>query len=696
MSQNEDQILSFLEQIEKSTEEIRKYNKIYLSLLIYEFLLCFFQPYQNFDIQTYSNYQILSFRSYADERSIQKALKALQDFLSDKIIKSIEGIFKQLNVKLRTFEEYENIVSLHGGLINLVSKLTVGRLTHRGEHQTSNMSGVEDPSNYDLKNDKTGEQLISQLSNLKHMANNIIYSKIIGFMRYFLNAPNKKEILFSNVLTEERINKRYRKLTLYFHPDKNIDHDIPDVLRKEYITLRIELFKCASELKKSLFKESEESSNNHPQTLHEEEANKFRKIAIDYRNAHKAQWEKLKLFKKENLREIPSEELKIKSTNYGLLAYEKYRAACKLADNNKQLKSQIKLRSYMALSLYICDKFMEAQLYALAAVSLVIRNSTNATQQDLYEAKETFDKVNRGNPNGSGNTQLNTEIKPKNSSYNSRYALVKTETLVNKFAFLEKKDTYHSINDDLEKICIELMLKAGRRSVRDPTNEEEILLAKCYETSGIGHDAIRAAAVVSANTVCGAILGASSFSVHKCLSDAATNAAIRAFSADAAGAAAVAGAVTSAATNTATNTATNVATKAAISAVGTVSVAGAVAGVGAGAGAVADVGAGAVAGVGAGAVADVGAGAVAGVGAGAVADVGAGAVADVGAGAVAGVGAGAVADVGAGAVADVGAGAVAGVGAGAVADVGAGAVAGVGAGAVAGVGADAGAGDVAM
>jgi hypothetical protein len=454
-----------------------------------------------------------------DERSIQEVINALKNFLSDEVLQYIEEIFKQFNVMLRIFEDYEGIVNLQRGLINLINSLTVEGLTQLDEHQTPNTKKVEDPSNHDLKNEKTVEQSISLLDCLKLLANNVAYSKRIGFMRDVLNAPNKKEILFSNVFTEERINKRYRKLASYFHPDKTSCLNIPDELREEYITLGTELFKCALKIKKSLFELEESSKNDNftqtsPQTLHEEKANELWKTAIDYRNAHKAQWDKLKLLKKERLIGIPSEELKRNSTDYGLLAYEEYRAACKLADNNKQLKSQIKLRGYMALSLYICDKFMEAQLYALAAINLVIRNSTNATQQDLYEAKQIFDKVKSGNPCESENIQLNTEIKPKNSPYNSSYALVKTENLVNEFSFLEKNFIYRSIKDDLEKIITELMLKADRKLVRYQANKEEILRTKrqayLYNLNGLACLGLAGCEAIT-TVVVASVLGSSMF-----------------------------------------------------------------------------------------------------------------------------------------------------------------------------------------
>jgi hypothetical protein len=406
----------------------------------------------------------------ANEEFMQETIKELQDFISDDaIIKSIKEIFIKFNVTIKTFEDYEDNVNLHGRLINLVDSLMVHGITHLNELQTQC-------------------QFINLLDNLKYLTDNVAFLKRICFMRDILNAPDKKK-LFSNVFTEESINKRYRKLACYFHPDKTSSLNIPDVLKEEYVTLGTELFKYALELKKSIFK-LEESSNNNFQTLDEEKASEFWKIAIDYRNAHKARWDKLKLLKKENLIEIPSEELKICSVSYGKLAYQHYRAACKHADDNKQLKSQIKLRGHMALSLYISEKFMEAQLYALAAIKLVFRNYLNVTKEDLYKAIEIFDKVKGGNPSGSENIQLNTEVKPKYNSHNSCYDLVKTETMVNEFSFLEKKAINRLIDEDLEKISAALILKANGTSTSTLTscqlNKEEILQAKAYAHTIIG------------------------------------------------------------------------------------------------------------------------------------------------------------------------------------------------------------------
>jgi hypothetical protein len=385
----------------------------------------------------------------ADERHIKEIIKALQDFLSDEIIENIKQIFKQFNNTLRIFEDYEYIVKCHYALVNMVDNLIAEGMTHLNEQ-------------------------LYILFCLKDLASKVVDSRRMEFMRYILDSPVKKKILFSNVFTEEDINKRYKKLSLNFHPDKTSNLNIPTVTQDECKNIGVELFKCILGIKESLFS----SSKMDRLILHEEKGNEFWKIAIDYRNALKAKWDKLKLLKKEDLREISSEELKSASISNGQLAYKEYQAACKHADKDKQLKSQIKLRGYMALSLYISDQFLEAQLYALSSINLIYRNSSRCTRQDLYEAKTIFDKINNGNPNESRNTfQLNTEIKIKNSSNNS-HALVKYKTLDDEYTFHEIEAINNSIKDDLKKISNELMLEANRKVVCWETNKEEILHAK--------------------------------------------------------------------------------------------------------------------------------------------------------------------------------------------------------------------------
>ena len=48
---------------------------------------------------------------------------------------------------------------------------------------------------------------------------------------------------------------------------------------------------------------------------------------------------------------------------------------------------------YILICLYASKNFLEAQLCALSAIMLLVRNSQEITKQDLNDAKKIFDKV---------------------------------------------------------------------------------------------------------------------------------------------------------------------------------------------------------------------------------------------------------------------------------------------------------------
>ncbi|RGB34886.1 hypothetical protein C1646_759988, partial [Rhizophagus diaphanus] len=185
----------------------------------------------------------------------------------------------------------------------------------------------------------------------------------------------------------------------------------------------------------------------------------------------KGQWDKLKVLNKDEIKEFSSEELEYFSASNGKLAYQEYRAACKIVDKDKQLKKQVKLRGSMALCLYVTNQYLEAQLYALSAIQLQFKNSQKVTNQDLIEATNIFIKVKNGNIT-EATPKLNTEIKLKSSSL----ALVKM--VDQDISFFERKAFCRSINEDMEKLSTELLLKPDRSLVRYQAAQEEILHAK--------------------------------------------------------------------------------------------------------------------------------------------------------------------------------------------------------------------------
>ncbi|PKK60696.1 hypothetical protein RhiirC2_792944 [Rhizophagus irregularis] len=229
--------------------------------------------------------------------------------------------------------------------------------------------------------------------------------------------------------------------------------------------------KLTNEFKENLLNDLKKILQNEGYlTFHEKNANKLWKITIDYRNAVKEQWSKLRLLRKEDIEEIPSEKLKSLS---------------------------IELRENMALYLYISNKFIEVQLYALAAIQLQLKNSQKVTRQDFIGAKKIFDKVKGGDPMADTREnddsmdveetpELDTEI---NIEDRSEHTIALVKTVDQEFSFFGKKTIQNSINNDMAKVSIKLMFKADQNLVRYQIPQEKILHAKNralkYKASGV-------------------------------------------------------------------------------------------------------------------------------------------------------------------------------------------------------------------
>ncbi|PKY50150.1 hypothetical protein RhiirA4_446204, partial [Rhizophagus irregularis] len=294
--------------------------------------------------------------------AVEKELSEIKDILEDKVTEFFRNTFEKFNNVPKSFEDYKNIVAYEIILRRIADNPINESLIYLEDPQTKDTTGKDQKSKINKENK---QQMISSLDKLKSLASKAAYSKRLAFIYHFLNSPNKKEILFSNtVFTEEEINKRFRDIALYFHSDKTSRPNTPAWLQEKHRNLGDELFNFALKFKESLLEDLEGISQNEGYlTFHEKKANDLWKIAIDYRNASKGQWDKLKVLNKDDIGELSPDKLKISCTDNGMLAYQEYRAACKFVDKSKQLKKQVQLRGNMALCLYISNKFVEAQLY---------------------------------------------------------------------------------------------------------------------------------------------------------------------------------------------------------------------------------------------------------------------------------------------------------------------------------------------
>ncbi|CAI2168919.1 16412_t:CDS:2, partial [Funneliformis geosporum] len=391
--------------------------------------------------------------------SVEVQLKELQSFLNDEIIKDFRKSFKELSEMSKNFENYQNIVNYDTKLRQVFDGLINEKLIKNSQ---------------ELKNPDNSQQFFSSLRILKFLAKKIAYLKRIDIIQDVLNSPHKKNILFYNALTKEEINKRYRNLVLNFHPDKTNRPESRCALLDEHKDLGAELFGCITEIKESLLATYEKIINNEGWKFHKNNADDLWKIAIDYRNAAKGQWNKLKSLKKDNIGGLSSEYLELNSVNYGLQAYQEYRAACKIVDKAKQLRERVRLRGSIALCLYVSKRHLEAQLYALSAIKLQLKDSYEVTINDCNEAKKIFDKVRDMNVTEK-TPELKTEI---NLNVNFDYSQAVVKRVDQEISFSEKSSYQRSIDDDMLKISADLMLKADSSLVCYQIPKEDILQAK--------------------------------------------------------------------------------------------------------------------------------------------------------------------------------------------------------------------------
>ncbi|CAG8460495.1 11616_t:CDS:2 [Gigaspora rosea] len=310
-----------------------------------------------------------------------------------------------------------------------------------------------------VKNIRTG--LIDNLRSLKSLAHDVAYLKRIEFISVLSNSSNKRELLFGNVInTEEEINKRAKVLSTHFHPDKTnntCSFELRGIYKSQCDALFIQILSFKEVLLNKL-KSRCTSSLDDDVNDYEKYGNECWQNAIDYNNASKRDWNKLKVLKKDDLMKFSDQELKNKSIYMAGLAYQQYRAACKIADKNNSLKKQVKLRGYMALCQYFVKNSLTAQLYALAAINLQVQNRDDFTLQEINEAKKIFDKING-----------------KNSEFKNAMVLIGTK---DQMTYKDRRIIQNSINRDLEYMVAGLLVEADRSLVRYESSYKEILRAK--------------------------------------------------------------------------------------------------------------------------------------------------------------------------------------------------------------------------
>ncbi|CAG8787892.1 11118_t:CDS:1, partial [Gigaspora rosea] len=189
-------------EVEKRLEEI---EKIYS--MTQQNLWSLFQPF--FIAPKFNTNNLLPYNNRLPSNNLLPS-KLSFTFITD----PIREIFNHLYEIPKTFESYKTII----GCVTLLNQTTENIIDMELMNKTLNAN---------LK-----EKLITSLTCLNTLANDITYDRRISFIRYILNSSDKTKIILSNIpFTSGEINKHFREHALYFLPDKTGDYNAPISLR---------------------------------------------------------------------------------------------------------------------------------------------------------------------------------------------------------------------------------------------------------------------------------------------------------------------------------------------------------------------------------------------------------------------------------------------------------------------------------
>lgn len=278
-------------------------------------------------------------------------------------------------------------------------------------------------------------------------------------------------ILFSNIpLTHERINSHTKKLMLLFHPDK--------VQREEDKKCFQDIFRIVVKCKEELLNKLTKNGTIVDRALvqrHKEEGQKLWEIARDYSRARCGKWSELVHLNGDLLRNCSDLELGEKQKMYGLYAYEQYRAAALALGSQGTAEDRSGLRRLMAIALYTTEELLQAQLYIIAAMHILVHDTGRAEADKIDDLQNLLKKFQ--------NTQVSTTLPAEqqhNSAANSSSDLGATTTprtlsVVNgqSSAIILRAHVKEELRSVVLQQCL---VKSKEKQVK--TSEELILYAK--------------------------------------------------------------------------------------------------------------------------------------------------------------------------------------------------------------------------
>ena len=321
------------------------------------------------------------------------------------------------------------------------------------------------------------KSIIENLDELRKLISKNIYSIEIDFMQKVIVSTEPEKLLFNEltVYTEENINRCYRKLALYFSPDR------PMWINDENRVLANRVCQRVNVLKEKFINLLDEKKHANDQLRvvnddilsYEKRGNELWEHSRDVKLAIEKQWDKLKHFSENSLKNLTENELEDKKNKLIIESYQQYRGACRIADKNNLINKQIDLRGKMSLCLYSVGDHLEAQLFAVASIQLVMQNSSCISLKQLDNARKILEKV-KGQV---------IEIQRGEGTINSDniLALVKindhssSETIDENFSFKQRIEIQGKLNKYLGEIALQRIISCDKSLISYKAAEEYIL-----------------------------------------------------------------------------------------------------------------------------------------------------------------------------------------------------------------------------
>ena len=295
----------------------------------------------------------------------------------------------ETNSESKKVDYYININSLKQRLDNFIKE----DLVTLDEKIKKFKDLIQKIPNFDFSNENYQiaiENNDSDIQNLNLLQLDVDQSFCFFQKKFILKALNLtnddfKLQFYDNTESARTAKEKYNKYVLLFHPDKN------SVNNKNILT---ELFMKLTNIKTSIICKNLKTKNKYDMSGYKEEGLNHFNIALDYYNCSIGQFN-LKVL---DLNNIDTSDLKSNeklAKFYFEQAYEKFRDACIIADEEKNFEEMLELRILISKCFAkIQSRKLEAQLASFGCIHLVNKRYPDKyTEEQKEKAQKCLDKI---------------------------------------------------------------------------------------------------------------------------------------------------------------------------------------------------------------------------------------------------------------------------------------------------------------